>query len=397
MRLRRFVGAVAVSLVSTLTAGCSAQVPSGQPAVDALVDFYDQSSGVWPTTGWWNSANALTALTDYMIATGDQRYLWVLGNTYAKKRAAGYGNFTNYLIDDSGWWALAWIRAYDLTGDRQYLQTARAGVEFMWKYQDDTCGGGLWWSTNRQYKNAIANELFIQAAAELDSRLGGGSVYLPRAIAVWKWFDGSGMINDHNLVNDGLNTGTCTNNGGTEWSYNQGVALGALVALAGATKDEEYLRRARELADASTAAAGLHVDGVLTEPCEDVGCGIDGPSFKGIYVRNLGILNRRLTDHPYQDYLELQATTAYDKDRAAGDQYGLHWAGPLAGINGATQQSIVDLFVAARPIEDGDRASSTEPTPTQPTPTQPTPTGTGSSAGEPAWIESTTVVTAATT
>ena len=61
------------------------------------------------------------------------------------------------------------------------------------------------------------------------------------------------MINDDLLVNDGLNASTCGNNRDTTWTYNQGVLLGGLVALARATGDDTYLERARELADASTS------------------------------------------------------------------------------------------------------------------------------------------------
>src|SRR6476469_8322017 len=39
-------------------------------AVDALMDRYDPDDGLWRATGWWGSANALTALIDYMSATG---------------------------------------------------------------------------------------------------------------------------------------------------------------------------------------------------------------------------------------------------------------------------------------------------------------------------------------
>ena len=132
-------------------------------------------------------------------------------------------------------------------------------------------------------------------------------MYLERAVAVWEWFEASGMINEDLLVNDGLNAATCRNNLDTTWTYNQGVLLGGLVALARATGDDTYLDRARELADASTTSEALHVDGVLTEPCEMSGCDVNGPSFKGIYVRNLGELNRVLDDHPYSDYLTDQA------------------------------------------------------------------------------------------
>ncbi len=359
MSTRRASRLVALVMAGAVLIGCGAQVPSDQPAVDALVAFYDQRSGVWPTTGWWNSANALTALTNYMIVSGDHRYRWVIENTYDTKKLAARGNFINDFTDDTGWWALAWISAYDLTGDARYLQTAQRDVDFMWTNHDDVCGGGLWWTVNRGYKNAISNELFVQAAAELGHRLGdAGSVYLQRAVSVWNWFNASGMINDDLLVNDGLYASTCRNNGDTTWTYNQGVLLGGLVALAAATGDHRYLERASELADASTTSESLHVDGVLTEPCEQSGCDINGPSFKGIYVRNLGALNRALDDHPYSDYLAHQASTAYDNDRAENNQYGLHWAGPVQHISGATQQSAVDLLVAAQPIADAPGTST---------------------------------------
>lgn len=360
MRHRRAARLVALLAAGALTVACGAQAPSEVPAVDALVRIYDQRSGVWPTTGWWNSANAMTAVIDYMITSGDRRYLWVVNNTYDRKRDALRGDFINNFTDDTGWWALAWIRAFDLTGDQRYLSTARRAVDVMWSYQDDVCGGGLWWTVAREYKNAISSELFVKAAAELSQRLGGGgSAYLGRAVTVWSWFEGSGLINADLLVNDGLDHATCRNNHQTTWTYNQGVLLGGLVALEVATGNGKYLDRARELADASTAAPELHVDGVLTEPCEQFGCDIDGPSFKGIYVRNLGELDRALADHPYRDYLIHQAKTAYDHDRTGDAQYGLHWAGPIGQTNAATQQSAVDLLVAAQPIADPTKTSPT--------------------------------------
>lgn len=343
----------ALLMAGVVVVGCGTQAPSDQPAVDALVRSYDARSGVWPTTGWWNSANALNALTNYMIISGDHRYVWVVENTFTKKRNAARGDFTNDFIDDTGWWALAWISAYDLTGDVRYLQTAQRDVDFMWRYRDDVCGGGLWWTVDREYKHAITNELFVQAAAQLAQRLGdGGSVYLERAVTVWTWFEAAGMINDELLVNDGLDTATCRNNGDTAWTYNQGVILGGLVALARGTDDDRYLQRARELADASTTSETLNVDGVLTEPCEQSGCDLDAPSYKGIYVRNLGELNRALDDHPYSDYLLHQASTAFDRNRTEDHEYGLHWAGPIKDVSGATQQSAVDLLAATPSIVD---------------------------------------------
>ena len=316
-------------------------------AATALMGLYDRRTGLWRSTGWWNSANALTSLIDYMRATGDRRYLWVVANTFDRNRTVKDGDFVNKYLDDTGWWALAWIRAYDLTHQRRYLRTARIDVDDMWQHHDNACGGGVWWRTDHKYKNAITNELFIKAAAELHTRMPGDTAYLRKSLTTWRWFRGSGLINAQGLVNDGLDADSCRNNGGTTWTYNQGVVLGALVDLARATHRQRYLRQAATLADASTGAAGLHVDGVLTEPCEATDCGADGPSFKGAFVRNLGELAEATSSKTYRSYLRRQAVEAHDCDRAKGDRYGVHWAGPVRPTTSATQQSALDLMLAA--------------------------------------------------
>ncbi len=313
-------------------------------AATALMMSYDRGSKLFGGNGWWTSANALTAIIDNARDTGMPSYEYAISQTYNAQINAQEGNFTNDYLDDTGWWGLAWVDAYDLTGDSRYLNTARADADHMQAYWDGTCGGGVWWSQARGYKNAITNELFLQLNAALHNRIGGDSVYLGRATAEWNWFRGSGMINGSSMINDGL-TSSCANNGQQTWTYNQGVVLGGLTELYKATGDSSLLSTARTLANASSV--NLTSGGVLREPGEGDSCTGDGPSFKGAYVRGLGKLNTQLSDHPYTGALTTWANSAYAHDRNALDQYGPHWAGGTGTTDYGCQQSVVDLLTAA--------------------------------------------------
>ncbi len=89
---------------------------------------------------------------------------------------------------------------------------AQITADYSYGYRDNVCGGGLWWSIEKSYKNAITNELFIKLAAALHNRIPGDSKYLGQSIEVTQWFINSGMINGDKLINDGLVTATCSNN-----------------------------------------------------------------------------------------------------------------------------------------------------------------------------------------
>ncbi|WNI34315.1 glycoside hydrolase family 76 protein [Streptomyces sp. ITFR-6] len=313
-------------------------------AATGLMMSFDRSSKLFGGNGWWTAANALTAVIDNSRISGMGSYTYAIAETYDKNIDAQGGQFRNEYLDDTGWWGLAWIDAYDVTGDSRYLETARADADHMNANWNDTCGGGVRWSTDGNYKNAVTNELYLQLNSALHNRIPGDSAYLDRAKSEWDWFRNSGMINGDRMINDGLTDG-CANNGQPTWTYNQGVILGALTEFHTATGDDGLLTTARELADSSTTR--LETDGVLREPGEGDSCTGDGPSFKGAYVRGLGALNRRLSDHPYAPALTRWADSAYDHDRNALDQYGPHWSGGDGAGDYGCQQSALDLLNAA--------------------------------------------------
>ncbi|WP_203660695.1 glycoside hydrolase family 76 protein [Actinocatenispora rupis] len=357
---RLVVGAVAGCLVLMLGAAPVSAAHGGEArsraaaAVTAMMGWYDTDSGRWDRDApWWQSGNALQSLLDYVAATGDRRYLSVAAHTIDVQRAPlpwwpeGGGDFRADSTDDTGWWALALVRMYDLTGDQRYLDIAAEDEDYMGRYWDPVCGGGLWWDIPTQtYKNAISTELYIELAAALHNRIPGDRAHLARAMRAWRWFAASGMIGPGSLVNDGLTSG-CANNGGTTWTYNQGVVLGGLAELYRATGDRTLLAQARRIADAVVSGPELTHDGVLTEPCEPAGsCNADQAAFKGVFARNLATLDRVLPGRPYRGFLAVQADRAYADDRDSTGRYGVRWCGPYDGASIGSQESAVALLTA---------------------------------------------------
>jgi len=323
--------------------------------VQALQGWYVQSSGLYQKpTDWWNSANAITVLVDYSRATHSAQYLDAVANTFSKaSNAYGITNFINDSNDDEGWWALAWIDAYDLTKKPEYLamaQTIFADMTTQW--DTTTCGGGVWWSKDLKhsaYKNAITNELFLDIAASLANRATHGpqkAEYLSWAQREWKWFQASGMINSDNMINDGLNAtnpAACTNNRQTTWTYNQGVILGGLVELSRADHDSALLSKAREIADATMIKLVTQA-GILKEP---PGGGPDLPQFKGVLMRNLARLNRAAPRVEYKRFADTNADSIWSNDQGANYKFGNYWQGPCDSFDGTRQTSALDALIAA--------------------------------------------------
>jgi hypothetical protein len=315
-------------------------------AATALMMRFDRNTGLFDSNGWWTGANALTAIIDNIKRSGMSSYRYAIASTYDKNVNAQGGQFRNTYLDDTGWWGLAWVDAYDVTGDSRYLSTARTDADHMAAYWDGTCGGGVWWSTARSSKNAIENSLYIELNAELSRRIPGDTTYRDRARQAWTWFQGTGMINGSNLVNDGIDLRTCRNNGDVTWTYNQGVLIDGLVQLNMLTGDANALTVARRIGDAMTTSGYLSPNGILREPNEPDSCDNDGSSFKGAAIRGLGVLNNAVGG-AYNTYLTRNADRAYGSDRTTLDSYGPHWAGPFTMTDHRCQHSALDLLNAA--------------------------------------------------
>jgi predicted alpha-1,6-mannanase (GH76 family) len=318
--------------------------------MNALHRFYNPATGLWDSTGWWNSANALETTMDYSSLVATNTYRHTIANTFEKNKNSKFLN--PWLYDDEGWWALTWIKAYDLTGETRYLDMAKSIFRDMTEGWDSTCGGGMWWHKRRQYKNAIVNELFLVIAARLHQRTSGDRerrTYLDWAKREWAWFKRSGLINRERLINDGLN-GQCRNNGQTTWTYNQGVILSGLVDLARSTGDKSLLREAEAIADA--AIRKLAPKGILRDACEP-NCGEDGAQFKGIFIRNLAYLYQVNRNPRYKTFIVNNARSVWHQNRNTDHQFGLTWTGPFDSADASRQSSAMDAINAALKVNLG--------------------------------------------
>jgi predicted alpha-1,6-mannanase (GH76 family) len=328
-----------------------AQVPELSPssaglALQSMQKWYDLQNGLYKTTGWWNSANLITVLADYSKIQDSHTYDFVFSNTLstAQKKFPG---FINEYYDDEGWWALAWIDVYEHIHDPRYLEAATFIFRDMSYGWDETCSGGIWWSKDRKYKNAIANELFLSVAAKLalvTPDLGQRKEYSAWAHKEWEWFSRSGMINDKNLINDGLDD-RCKNNGRTTWTYNQGVLLGGLMALS----HLDHSASDRVVADriAHAAIANLtDAQGILHDSCEPH-CGADGTQFKGIFVRNLRELYAAAPASLYREFILTNARSIWSQAQPPDYRLGEVWGPPFGAVDASTQGSALDALVAA--------------------------------------------------
>lgn len=149
-----FYRSIASALISALlsrTVVASDVKSRAETALYTLQDWYNETSGLWDTCGWWNGASVMTAVADLALVDSSvkETAVHVFNNTFhvapaasnphpgpevktvfqrdLSSRGQNAGNASDWLdsaYDDDGWWALAWIAAYDVTKEDAYLDLA---------------------------------------------------------------------------------------------------------------------------------------------------------------------------------------------------------------------------------------------------------------------------------
>ncbi|MEU4235751.1 hypothetical protein [Actinoplanes sp. NPDC026619] len=129
----RACGRAVIGNNGSCTAGARPATDRAAAAADALMWAYRPDTAWW-SSSWWNSADTITAVMSWMKRTGRTDYLWAVDRTFTVNKVAFPagarssdpidGDFISRAVDDAGWWGLAWIQAYDLTGNAKYLTEA---------------------------------------------------------------------------------------------------------------------------------------------------------------------------------------------------------------------------------------------------------------------------------
>ena len=272
---------------------------------------------------WWQ-AHALDYLLDGYERTGKQSYIHRFQEIYESLYSLNSQSFFNEFYDDMEWLALALLRAYELTGHQEYLDSTHS----LWSYiklgWNEHQGGGIAWRTDTpEYKNTPANMPAAILSARLH-KLEGCEEDLEWACRLFDWevktlvdFQDGTVWDGINRQGDGRIDGKNSND---SWlfSYCQGVFIGAAMELYHLTGKTEYFGHAQRTAKRSMEIL-TNDQGLL---CEE-GDG-DGGLFRGIYLRYLSILNEETGE--YSPFILKNANTLWDIGRNKKQGYmGQKW------------------------------------------------------------------------
>lgn len=148
--------------------------------------------------------------------------------------------------DDNAWMVLTFAEAYDLTGDRRFLNRAVEAQRYVLSGWDEKLGGGIYWRQDRTSKNTCSNG--PAAAASLALAKVNPRYHIGWAERIVGW------TNAHLQDADGLFWDNINLSGKiekTKWTYNTALMLRANLGLYRLTKQPAYLRDAQRLAQAS--------------------------------------------------------------------------------------------------------------------------------------------------
>ncbi|KAI5856619.1 glycosyl hydrolase family 76-domain-containing protein [Tricharina praecox] len=350
-------------------------------ANDAIANLftYRDADFDFKNISWWQVGNAYAAVASYDLFMGPAHQQQVTEGLHRLIERGDSGQsdpvgLENQFNDDSLWWALACVDAYQVYGDAACATEAKR----LWQWVKDTSlvvqtgiapnmGGiqrtavisdqcaleyGTYWTTKPEefYLNSITTGLMAQASARINEAVGASNELVDVAQGTIKFLRNHTVDAGQLLVNwDGVEGDKCSVSPGA-YTYNTGVYLAALVSLFHASGDTTFLHEAEEVAYASmetaywTDGAGLITDG------KGLVDNSDGAGFRSILLRALVRLYKATSNEDVKTemrgFVNLNFNMMYTQARS-GDDYDINWFGPFTKRTVWGQFVAVDLLAAA--------------------------------------------------
>ena len=321
-------------------------------AVDSLyANLWNGAAGNFRgSTSYWFYAQTLD-VAGMAVARNRPKYASYVYKLYKAQNVRGWHQGTNTYYDDENWMALSLTRAYEITqpdpaaGENplNYLSTAESLYsDVMGAVVKDASGNfaGIRWHYG-QNGRATASNAGPVITGLLLAKLTGNSAFSSFAIQAYDfWFN---KMVDKSLyrVADFLNPdGSIV---WADWTYDNGLMVGAALQLYKATGNSAYLAQARGFANymVNHETVATRYGLVLKEVVCSNNCTGDATEFKGIALRylidllavdggNTGVRN------------VVNATVAslwYASRSAQTGLFGINWEGDAPSFNLGTQNS----------------------------------------------------------
>jgi predicted alpha-1,6-mannanase (GH76 family) len=278
-------------------------------------------------TGYWTFAQAFDAVIDGVERTGSRRYRGLIQTLYSAQNGS---TWKSDYYDDENWLALALMRAYDLTGNRAYLDRALALFLEITAAWDSTSAhpGGIWWDRAHTQKATASNAGPVITGVRLSART-GDPAHLTFARQVYDfWFTNMTVVATYE-VRDHMNPDGTIAAG--RLTYNEGLMSGAALALHAATGEAHFRTEGHGFAGrlATSITKTTPVGRVLADGT-NTSCTGDCPQWKGIGSRYLAAAFRDDPTRPeYLPVLQASVEAAWTLARNTTTGYFANdWAGP---------------------------------------------------------------------
>jgi len=301
--------------------------------------FKDEQTG--GAADFWKSSEEIETVLDAYEWTSNAAYkpmITGLLNGFEKRNGAIWSS--NIYNDDCMWAAIAFARGYLDTGHRRFASVAKANFDMVFaRAWDDAIGGGLWWTTKNNTKNACVNGPGA-IAAYLLYKSSGDKEYLVKAYQVYDWERKNLFVAETGKIFDAERTNGIPRGGAT--TYNQGTFIGAA----------NYLGRTNDaMLAADYTMNRMSKDGLLPQ----YGQTGNNSGFNAIFLRWLvRFMKDRGLQSRYQSWLQQNADAAWSVRRSSDNLSWCQWrepTPPATNLNSWGCVSSVEAMLAVFPAQ----------------------------------------------